>query len=127
MTRRSYWGWGLETDEPTEEQRGAAAQRLSERHGKTFELPPRPSLDREKLREPRMKAPDALAGICSADAHERAAHSYGKSFRDRLRAFRGDFPNPPDIVAFPRGEGDVVALLEWCDANRYAAVPYGGG
>src|SRR5439155_20257173 len=32
-----------------------------------------------------------------------------------------------DIVAFPREEGEIVALLEWCSQARAAAIPYGGG
>lgn len=127
MTRRSYWGWGLESDEPNDEQRKAAAERLAARFGRAFELPDRPNLDRVDLREPRIRPPAELAAICSTDRHERAAHSYGKSFRDRLRAFRGEFPNPTDIVAFPRSDEDIVRLLEWCDRQGYAAVPYGGG
>ena len=35
MSRRSYWGWGLESDEPTEQQRIDYAKKLSERHGVT--------------------------------------------------------------------------------------------
>jgi alkyldihydroxyacetonephosphate synthase len=125
--RRSYWGWGLESDEPTEEQRREAAERFATRNGREFFLPPRPSLEGVQMRASRVKPPGALAEICSTDIHERAAHSYGKAFRDRLRAFRGEFPNPPDIVAFPRQEEDVVALLEWCDQQRIVAIPYGGG
>jgi alkyldihydroxyacetonephosphate synthase len=127
MTRRSYWGWGLVSDEPSDDDRRAAAERLGQRFGRTFEVPPRPDIAAVSMREPRIQPPEALASIMSTDRHERAAHSYGKSFRDRLRAFRGDFPNPPDIVAFPRDEGDVVRVLEWCDANGHVAIPYGGG
>ena len=127
MTRRSYWGWGLESDEPTEEQRRSMAARLSERHGVTLTPPPLPSIERVSLRAPRIKPPEKLADICTTDTHERAGHAYGKSFIDGMRAVNNEFPNPPDVVAFPREESEVVQLLEWCDANRYNAVPYGGG
>jgi alkyldihydroxyacetonephosphate synthase len=127
VVRRSYWGWGLESDEPTEQQRAEAAARLSQRYGRTLTPPPRPSLERATMRASRITPPAALAAICTTDAHERASHTYGKSFRDRVRAIRGDFQNAPDIVAFPRTEADVTALLEWCDRDRHVAIPYGGG
>ncbi len=130
MARRSYWGWGLESDEPSEADRTAAAERFAQRWNKDFFLPERPDLDRVQLRDPRIAesaVPSALRDIVTTDRHERASHSYGKSYRDRLRAFRGEFPNPHDVIALPRNEEDVVRLLEWCDANNYVAIPYGGG
>ena len=30
---------------------------------------------------------------------------------------------PPDAVAFPRDEADVVALLDWCAGANVAALP----
>ena len=33
MSRRSFWAWGLEQDEPTEQQVREAAARLSQRYG----------------------------------------------------------------------------------------------
>jgi alkyldihydroxyacetonephosphate synthase len=44
-----------------------------------------------------------------------------------VRALRGDFRNPPDLVAFPTSEREVVALLDFCSDARIAAIPYGGG
>ena len=54
-------------------------------------------------------------------------HTYGKSYRDVVRGFRGEFTNPPDVVARPATEADVVALLDWCGTAGIAAMPYGGG
>jgi alkyldihydroxyacetonephosphate synthase len=65
--------------------------------------------------------------LCSAGPRDRASHAYGRSFRDLVRGLRGDYPNPPDLVAYPRNEGDVVALLDWCSDIGAAAIPYGGG
>ncbi len=79
------------------------------------------------LRAPRIKPPDALAAICSTGAHDRAGHSYGRGYRDIVRAFRRDYPNPFDVVAFPRDEAELARVLEWCDEERIAATPYGGG
>ena len=59
--------------------------------------------------------------------HDRAGHSYGKGSRDLIRAFRRYYPNPIDVVAFPRDEKDIIRILEWCDSAKVAAAPYGGG
>lgn len=126
-TRRSFWAWGLESDEPTPQQRQQAAERLSRRYGVAIEAPPPPTIDQVHLRAPRIQPPAALAAFCTTATHDRAAHSYGKSYRDIVRAFRCDFPNPPDFVAYPRDEGEVAAILEWCSEAKVVAVPYGGG
>jgi alkyldihydroxyacetonephosphate synthase len=127
MARRSFWGWGLETDEPTPEQQADAARRLSARYGVTLEPTPPPKVEELELRPSRVTPPAALARICSSDPYERAAHTYGKSYRDIIRAVNRDFSNPPDVVARPRSEQEVVALLEWCSSAGYDAIPYGGG
>ncbi len=86
-----------------------------------------PSPEDIDLPEPRVAPPPALSEIFSADPYERASHSYGKSYRDVVRAFRTRFDHPCDLVAFPRDESDVEAVLEWCSDAGVAAVPYGGG
>jgi alkyldihydroxyacetonephosphate synthase len=40
---------------------------------------------------------------------------------------RRDFANPPDVVAYPRDELEIQALLGWCGENEVAAIPFGGG
>ena len=44
-----------------------------------------------------------------------------------MRAVHGDLTDPPDVVAFPTTEADVVAVLDWCGSEGVAAIPYGGG
>ena len=57
------------------------------------------------------------------DNYERALHSKG----DPLKEIRGRFDNPPDVVAHPRTEQELEAVLEWCSDCGHAAIPYGGG
>ena len=57
----------------------------------------------------------------------RVSHSYGKSFRDIVRALEGRFENPPDIVAYPTTENEILDLLQFAAAHNIAVVPYGGG
>jgi alkyldihydroxyacetonephosphate synthase len=41
--------------------------------------------------------------------------------------FMRSVPNPPDAVAFPESERDIVRVLGWCDQIGAKAIPYGGG
>ena len=122
-----FLGLGLESEEPTVEQVRETAARLSKQYGVSLEAAPAPRLADLNLRRPRIAPPASVASFCSTDTHERAAHSYGHGFRDRVRAFNGDFPNPPDLVAYPRNEQEVTSILDWCSAFGHIAIPYGGG
>jgi alkyldihydroxyacetonephosphate synthase len=84
-------------------------------------------LDRVELPVPRVSPPPSLAGICADDTHSRAFHALGSAYRDIVRGFRGEFPNPPDVVARPRNEAEVEAVLAGCSEEGYAAIPFGGG
>ncbi|MCH8844989.1 MAG: FAD-binding oxidoreductase [SAR324 cluster bacterium] len=125
---RKFWGWGVVESDLTAEETGQLAKVLSSRFGGA-ELTPRPAprVEDLDLRAPRVKPPSALAEICSDDPEERAGHSLGKGFRDVVRAFRRDYGNPVDWVAYPRDEGQIAALLDWCGSEQIAAIPYGGG
>jgi alkyldihydroxyacetonephosphate synthase len=126
--RRSWWGWGWEDEalRPDQVQKLAAA--LGQRFGTAdLEVHPAPDLDRIELPPPRVRPPESLASLCTDDRWQRAAHTYGKSYRDVVRGCHGDLSRPPDAVAFPRDEADVVALLDWCAGANVAALPYGGG
>ena len=126
--RLKFWGWGYEDEGPNAEQQERIAALLAARFGLAevrVEAPPR--IEEIRLRPPRLTPPASLASICSRETFDRAAHSYGKAFRDVVRALRREYPSPPDVVAFPRSEADIAALLEWCDGAGAAAIPYGGG
>jgi alkyldihydroxyacetonephosphate synthase len=125
--RLKFWGWGYEGDGPNEDAQLRLCERQSQRFGRALTLAPAPQLGEIELRHPRVKPPTALESICASDAYNRAAHHYGKSFRDLVRGFRRQFPNPPDVIAFPRNEQEVVQVLEWCASAKLAAIPYGGG
>jgi alkyldihydroxyacetonephosphate synthase len=128
VTRRKFWGWGLEGE-------GLSGSEI-ERLGRTFagrwgidarRVAEPPRVNELELRLPRLEPPASLESAFSTDPYERAAHTYGRSFRDLVRAFRRDYAQAPDLVAFPRGEGELVSVLEWCSAAGVAAVPFGGG
>jgi alkyldihydroxyacetonephosphate synthase len=83
--------------------------------------------DAVELRAPRLKAPAALGDLFSDDKHERVVHSLGKAYRDIVRGFRGEFENPPDLVALPRDESEIEAVLSWAEGEGAAVIPFGGG
>jgi alkyldihydroxyacetonephosphate synthase len=101
-----------------------AAERLGFQPGAIEDGVP---LDAVELPAPRITAPDALADVFTDDSVERAAHTYGKAYRDIVRAFRGRYDNPPDLVAQPRAEADIEAILDWAEGAHVAVIPYGGG
>jgi alkyldihydroxyacetonephosphate synthase len=126
--RLKHWGWGYEDQQPTPEQALAAAPTLSERLGIALGEVERPvALEALELSPPRIAIPSSLAEICAADVHARASHALGKSYMDIVRGFRGRFEHAPDFVATPGDESDLERLLEWCSAERVAAIPFGGG
>jgi alkyldihydroxyacetonephosphate synthase len=126
--RRRFWGWGYEGEGPTRRQQERMATTLAGVFdlGEVDVADP-PSIDELDLPTPRIEPPGPLAPLCTVEPAERAGHTYGKSFRDVVRAFRREFPHPPDVVALPRSEEDVAALLDWCGDAGAAAIPYGGG
>ncbi len=125
--RRSFWAWGLESDEPSDEQRREFAKGLSESWGRSIEPPPIPRLQDLELREPRVRPPAAMSEFCTTDKHDRALHTYGSHATERVRAFNRDFSNPPDFVAHPRNEEELERVLACCSDGGHVAIPFGGG
>ena len=73
-----------------------------------------------------------LAAIVGADCvrdtpYERAFHALGRSYHDLLRLRAGELSTAPDAVVYPRGTGEVLAILAYATQKRIAVVPYGGG
>ena len=126
--RRKFWGWGYEDQHPDGDQQARIAERVSKRFGLgPLTITPPPREEELNLRTPRIKPSASLDEILSTSTYDRAAHSYGRGYRDVVRAFRRYYPNPFDAVAFPRDEAELIRLLEWCYKERIAATPYGGG
>jgi alkyldihydroxyacetonephosphate synthase len=111
----------------TDVQVASLAAAVSGRLGREVVAAPAPSLGDVALPPPRIEAPAALAKICRADPYERVLHAYGRSFRDVVRGFRCEYPHPPDVVAHPTTEAEVVSILDWCGSAGLAAIPFGGG
>jgi len=84
-------------------------------------------LEEVELREARLKVPGGFGDLFSDGHYERVSHSLGKAYRDVVRGFYGRFENPPDLVAFPKDESEIEAVLGWAEAEGAAVVPFGGG
>jgi alkyldihydroxyacetonephosphate synthase len=125
---RSFWGWGDEAGALGAEEREGLKALIAMRLGVQgfAEIAP-PSLEAIVLPAPRVTPPASLAALVSQAPRDRAAHTYGKAYRDIVRGLAGDFSPAPDAVAYPRSEADVAAVLAWCDERGLAAIPYGGG
>lgn len=125
---RKFWGWGLADQVvSTDEQKmlgGAMAARYADASIKEVSAPQVSDFD---LRAPRIAVPQKLAHIVTDDTQERLIHAYGKSFADCARMLMRHVPNPPDLIAYPRTEEDVCALLDWADGHNVAVIPFGGG
>ncbi len=85
------------------------------------------ALEDVELPPPRVEPPAALSELCSSTTYDRCSRALGKAYRDIVRGFRGEFPHPPDVVASPRTEAEVEAVLDWCADAGAAAIPFGGG
>jgi alkyldihydroxyacetonephosphate synthase len=128
MPTRRFWGWGYEEAGPEPAMMSALEAALAHWLGmESFERLPRPRLEDFVLRRSRLEAPRALARILTDDPFERASHAYGKSYRDLIRCVARRFDHPPDLVAVVENEQDVVDVLDFCDRERAAVIPFGGG
>jgi alkyldihydroxyacetonephosphate synthase len=125
---RSHWGWGYAERAPTRATLEAIAPEVRRRLGFGADSIEEPvPLAAIEPAPPRLRPPEVLDGILSADPPDRIRHSMGRAYRDVVRGFRGRFDRTPDMVAFPGDAEDVRRVLEMCADRRLAAVPYGGG
>ncbi len=126
--RLKHWGWGYEDQQSPYAEVVQAAGAIRSHLGFGEGEVERPAaLEDIPLPEPRIEPPRALAGICRTDPYDRISHALGKSYRDVVRGFRGRFDHPPDVVAHPRDEAEISAVLDWCEQAGADAIPFGGG
>jgi alkyldihydroxyacetonephosphate synthase len=123
MRERSWWGWGW-ADQAVD---GQELESLRTRVGAFLPLsgevqpvPPVPSLIPPRLAPP----PGADA---RADDAARAAHTYGKAYRDVIRNLRGELAHPPQFVWYPHDVSEVQRAIEFAVRAGAALIPYGGG
>ena len=121
---RSWWGWGSAGESLSDADCVAIGARLP---GLPANPLPVPRLEDLVLPPSRIMPPDSLAHRFSDALPDRAGHTYGKAYRDVVRALHGDLAAAPDLVAFPHSEDEIADILDWAGEHRVAVVPYGGG
>ena len=126
--RLKHFGWGREGEGLTAEEEAAALDRYRHLFNVDhFDEVTTLSLSKIELRPPRLAPPAALASRCSSEPYDRIAHTYGKSFSDYARGLLGHYDNAPDVVAYPRSESEVAAILDWAGGAQAALTPFGAG
>ena len=129
MTERrlKHWGWGHEDQAPSEKELAEAAGGIRERFGFGGEPEVAVPLDAVEVRASRLKAPADFGDLFTDEKYERVSRALGKAYRDVVRGFRGEFENPPDLVALPKDESEIETVFSWCEAEGAAVIPFGGG
>jgi alkyldihydroxyacetonephosphate synthase len=125
--RLKHFGWGRDGEGLTSDEESFVLARAEARFGTALKQSATPpALDQITLDEPRVKAPASLP-FATSDHYDRAAHTYGKSYPDLVRGLARDYANAPDVVAYPRSEADVAAVLDWAAGADATVTPFGGG
>jgi alkyldihydroxyacetonephosphate synthase len=128
QARLKHFGWGREGERMTPEEDAFIEARIRARfHINEFDEVKPPRLEEIKLAPLRVNPPASLATITSTELYDRAAHAHGKSYPEYVRGLAGDYSAAPDVVAYPRNERDVAAVLDWAGTAQVSVTPFGGG
>ena len=128
LQRLKHYGWGREGEGLSPEEEAFVLDRHRRRFAVGhFEERVPPALADLRLRRPRLAPPASVATFCVSESYDRAAHTYGKSFLDYARGLAGDYASAPDVVAYPRDETEVKAVLDWAGGVQATVTPFGGG
>ena len=126
--RLKHWGWGYEDQQRPAHEVEEAAAGIRAMLGFGGEAQSAVPLADATIRDARLAVPgSATPGLFTDDRHDRAVHALGKAYRDIVRGHRGEFPNPPDLVAFPASESEVVEVLDRASELDAVVIPFGGG
>jgi alkyldihydroxyacetonephosphate synthase len=126
-SRLKFFGWGREGTSLNDIERDRLFQFLGERLNIQPHMSLAPQAHEIVLGRPRVKPRESIAHLFSTDHYERLVHTYGKSYPETVRAFSGDFCGAPDLVALPRSEADISAILDWASSANVAIIPFGCG
>src|SRR5262245_23952273 len=125
--RLKHFGWGREDEGLTAEEDAFVMARAQARFGTALkDSASAPRLEDIELAAPRVMAPAALA-FCTSEHYDRAAHTYGKSYPELARGLARDYASAPDVVAYPRNDAEVKAVLDWAGDADATVTPFGGG
>jgi alkyldihydroxyacetonephosphate synthase len=124
----AVWGWGRPEEEPSTAELTELAPFVAETTGVAVQAPEEPAGLPELPPSRRLATlPSALHRVASDDPADRARHGVGRSYRDLVRALRGQVDAAPDLVLRPESEQDVADILDWAASDGVPVVPFGGG
>src|SRR3954463_9544199 len=125
--RLKHFGWGREGEGLDAEEEAFVLSRAEARFGASLQVSASaPRLDEITLPAPCITAPASLP-FATSDHYDRAAHTYGKAYPELVRGLARDYSGAPDVVAYPRTESEVAAVLDWAGAADATVTPFGGG
>jgi alkyldihydroxyacetonephosphate synthase len=127
-----WWGWGDAQHTPTLGPRSLAT--LSDLVGLATRPRPAVALSHVQIAPSRLDR-RTLAGFVEilgqhgvrTDHHARVTHAAGKSYPDLVRMRAGEPQGAPDAVLYPSSEQQLGLILERCQRDSLALVPFGGG
>jgi alkyldihydroxyacetonephosphate synthase len=126
--RLKHYGWGREDEGMSAEERNFVLGRYRQKFARdTFDTITVQRLEDLSLRPPRVTPPASLAAFCTTEHYDRAAHAYGKSYPDYVKAMLGDYHCAPDVVAYPRNEAEISAVMDWAGSVQASLTPFGCG
>src|SRR5947199_7572651 len=126
--RLKHYGCGREGEGMTADERQFVLGRYRAKFATdTFDTTVVPRVEDLVLRTPRVTPPPSLAAFCTSERYDRLAHAYGKSYPDYVRAMLGDYDCAPDVVAYPRDEAEISAVMDWAGEVGASLTPFGGG
>lgn len=128
MSRLKHYGWGREGEGLTPQEQAFVLGLYRARFNRdALDIITVPRLEDLSLRPPRISPPASLAAFCTSERYDRVAHTYGKSYADYVRAMLGDYDCAPDVVAYPRNETEISAVMDWAGSVGASLTPFGGG
>ncbi|NUM88397.1 MAG: FAD-binding oxidoreductase [Bdellovibrionales bacterium] len=135
MQESKWWGWGDPEVTFGLGNRPGLVRYLRDRFGVTETSAPRRFRVEDVALPPSALPKEILAGFrhvlgekrCRTDHDARVRHSVGKSYRELWQIRNGRLGDAPDLVLYPRNEGEVAEIFSLCRTHRVAVVPWGGG
>jgi alkyldihydroxyacetonephosphate synthase len=124
-----WWGWGDPAVEP--ELDGPALATLRERIGEVGTPTPAPTIENFKL-PAAQPLPAAVVEVVGEEnvftnSEDRIRHATGCGYADLARLRSGRLEAAPDAVVLAANAEEVQRVLELCETESVAVVPFGGG
>ena len=134
--RHKWWGWGpadVTYDMESRKDFWPWIQRVGGISNRATIFDP---IDRARLQLPPRRTKGKVEKVLRSllaphqirtDDDDRLAHAYGRSYRDLVRIRSGSVDSAPDLVVYPETHEDVIAVVEACQKQVAALMPFGGG